>query len=72
MSDPTPTFASILARLREAQGWTVYRLAQESGVSKQFLAELERGEKQPSLAVAGKLARALGVGLAAFDEQPGA
>ena len=54
------TFARRLRALRESAGLSVYALAQQSGVSRQYLGELERGEKEPSLEVARKLAAAFG------------
>jgi len=59
-------FAATLASLREAKGWSKYRLAKLSGVSAQHLLRLERGDQQPSLEVARKLAAALGCDLNAF------
>jgi len=62
------TFARRLASLREAACLSVYALAQQSGVSCQYLAELERGEKEPSLEIARKLAAAFGRSLDCWDE----
>lgn len=61
------TFAARLGAYRAAAGWSVYRLAQESGVTQQYLAELERGEKRPSLEVARKIAAAFGKTLSCWD-----
>jgi transcriptional regulator with XRE-family HTH domain len=55
------TFAQALARLRNANGWSRYRLWQESGVSQPSLGRLEKGAQSPSLATAQKIAKALGV-----------
>jgi transcriptional regulator with XRE-family HTH domain len=54
-------FARTLRRLREARGWTKYRLAQESGVTKENLSKLERPGSDPKLSTLSKLAAALGV-----------
>jgi len=62
------TFAGRLTELREDKGVSMYALAKLSGVSKQMLSYLERGEKAPGLAVAQALCRALGVSLAEFDD----
>ncbi|HHY95896.1 MAG TPA: helix-turn-helix transcriptional regulator [Firmicutes bacterium] len=53
-----------LKRLREAKGWTQTRLARESGVSQTYISELEAGKSIPTIVIAQKLARALGVPLA--------
>lgn len=61
--------AAKIVRLREAKGWTSSRLARESGVSRSYLYQLEKGGKaEPSLSVLGRLAQALGVSLAEFGE----
>jgi transcriptional regulator with XRE-family HTH domain len=61
------TFARRLHLLRESAGLSIYALAQRSGVSRQFLGELERGAKEPSLDTARKIARALGHGLECWN-----
>ena len=62
------TFAEVIRSLREQRGWSVYRLAEESGVPRQYLGKLESGDKaDPSARVLLRVARALGVSLAAFD-----
>lgn len=64
------TFAARLIALREAQGWSRYRLAKLCGVSAAHLGRLEAGAREPSLAVAQRIADALGQRLAVF-EAPG-
>ena len=56
-------FATRLARLREQAGLTVAELAARAGLHRDYIYRLERGEREPSLAVAKALARALGVTL---------
>lgn len=60
------TFATRLRVLRQQAGWSAYRLAQESGVSKQTLSKIEQGQSLPGLDVLCKLADALHVPLDAF------
>lgn len=48
-------------RLRKAKGLSQEALAHEAGMSMRYLAGLERGEENPSLAFLVKLADALGV-----------
>lgn len=67
---PNP-FPSRLIALRESRNWTRYRLARESGLSQGHLASIEKGEVSPSIEVVKKIARALGVSLAKFDEETG-
>jgi len=65
---PQDTFARRLHQLRTAAGLSQYALAKKSGVSKQYVSELERGLKEPSLAVAALLAHALDRRLDCWDE----
>src|SRR4030095_12703272 len=50
-------------KLRTGQGLTLEALADLSGVSRAMISKLERGEKNPTLVVAAKVAQALRVGL---------
>lgn len=50
-----------IRRLRKARGLSQEALAAEAGMSMRYLAGLERGEENPSLAFLVKLAEALGV-----------
>jgi transcriptional regulator with XRE-family HTH domain len=50
-------------KLRTGQRLTLEALAELSGVSRAMLSKLERGEKNPTLVVAAKIAQALHVGL---------
>ena len=57
---------NIGARVKEwrvRKGLTLEALAEVSGVSRAMLSKLERGEKNPTLVVAAKVAQALQVGL---------
>src|ERR671914_17011 len=50
-------------QLRRRRGLTLEELAGLSGVSRAMISKLERGEKNPTLVVAAKLAEGLGVSL---------
>ena len=52
-----------MKRLRRGRGLTLEDLAVGSGVSRAMLSKVERGEKNPTLVVAAKVAEGLGVGL---------
>jgi len=52
-----------LRALRRERGLTLEVLAGRSGVSRAMLSKLERGEKNPTLVVAAKVAEGLGVSL---------
>jgi transcriptional regulator with XRE-family HTH domain len=48
---------------RRERGWTLEMLAERSGVSRAMISKLERGEKNPTLVVAAKVAEGFGVSL---------
>src|ERR671913_744786 len=54
--------------LRRRRGLTLEELAERSGVSRAMISKLERGEKNPTLVVAAKLADGLGVTLSQLVE----
>ncbi len=47
--------------LRARRGWTQDALAERAGVSKAMISKVERGENNPTLVVAAKIAEALGL-----------
>ena len=47
--------------LRRERGWTLEALAERAEMTKSYLSKVERGHSTPSIAVAMKLAKALGV-----------
>ena len=49
--------------LRQERGLTLEELAEHSGVSRAMISKVERGEKNPTLVVAAKVAEGLGVTL---------
>ncbi|WP_240484666.1 helix-turn-helix domain-containing protein [Brevundimonas nasdae] len=48
-------------RLRKAKGLSQEALAHEAGMAMRYLAGIERGEENPSLAILVKLSGALGI-----------
>jgi len=63
MSDVSERFAIVVRQLREARGWSQERLAHRAQLNRSYMGEIERATAMPSLATAGKLARALEVPL---------
>jgi transcriptional regulator with XRE-family HTH domain len=55
--------------LRREQGLTLDLLAERSGVSRAMISKLERGERNPTLVVAAKIAEGLGVNLSRLVEE---
>jgi len=71
--DPTSNhFARRLKQLRTARGWSLDALANASGVSRSMLSQVERNQANPTLAVAFRISRALGMSLGELAETPGA
>jgi transcriptional regulator with XRE-family HTH domain len=54
-------FPMRLKQLREAKGWSQARLADEAGVTREYIARLETGKHDPPLSRVEKLAIVLGV-----------
>jgi transcriptional regulator with XRE-family HTH domain len=52
-----------LKKLRKAQKLSRYALAQQAGVSREYVRKLEDGESDPTVGMLQKLADALGVEL---------
>jgi ribosome-binding protein aMBF1 (putative translation factor) len=63
MTDVSERFAIVVRQLREARGWSQERLAHRAQLNRSYMGEIERATAMPSLATAGKLARALEVPL---------
>lgn len=52
-----------LLYLRQQKGWSQLTLAIESGVNRNYLSDLERGSRNPTLVILSRLADALEVDL---------
>jgi transcriptional regulator with XRE-family HTH domain len=52
---------SNFARIRRERGLTQGQVAERSGFSRQYLSELERGRRNPTIATLFELAQAMGV-----------
>lgn len=53
----------IVKEARARKGWTQYKLAKESGVSREMIAKFELGKHSPTLAILLKLLSALSLKL---------
>lgn len=58
--------ATTLKRLRQQRGWSLSRLADETGVSKAMLGQIERHESSPTVATLWKIATGLNVPFSVF------
>lgn len=59
-----PEVGATLQRLRLERGLTLEDLSRTAGVSKSMLSQIEREKANPTIAVAWRLANALGIGIA--------
>ncbi len=58
--------ASTLKSLRKKRGWSLDKAAQETGVSKAMLGQIERGESSPTIATLWKIATGFNVPFSLF------
>ncbi|HIH9471675.1 TPA: helix-turn-helix domain-containing protein [Klebsiella variicola subsp. variicola] len=58
--------AATLKTLRQQRDWSLSRLAEETGVSKAMLGQIERNESSPTVATLWKIATGLNVPFSAF------
>ena len=52
-----------LRQMRDAAGWSQERLARQAGISRSYVAEIERGQRKPRMLVANAIAKSLRVDL---------
>jgi transcriptional regulator with XRE-family HTH domain len=62
--------ASTLKLLRKTKGWSLDKAAQETGVSKAMLGQIERGESSPTIATLWKIATGFETSFSSFIEEP--
>ena len=48
-------------RLREAKGWSQEDYADEAGIHRTYVSDIERGRRNPTIMVVEKLAKPLGI-----------
>jgi len=68
MPEPNQHLSATLRALRNKQGWSLDRTAQETGVSKAMLGQIERGESSPTIATLWKIATGFRTSLSSFLE----
>src|SRR5437763_12716003 len=61
------TFVDRLCSLREAAGLSQYEVAKRTGLSKETLSKLEKGDREPAWMTVRLLAHVLGVSITAFE-----
>ena len=58
--DVRQRLASNLRRLRLKKGWSQERFADEAGIHRTYISDLERGTRNPTITVVEKIAQSLG------------
>lgn len=68
MNEISRRIAIILKSLRKERGWSLDRAAQETGVSKAMLGQIEREESSPTIATLWKIATGFETSFSSFIE----
>lgn len=72
MKNITTQIAGKLKALRQDKGWSLDKTAEETGVSKAMLGQIERGESSPTVATLWKIATGFQVSFTSFLENAAA
>lgn len=64
--DVAHRLAQNLRRLRLAKGWSQEVFADEAGIHRTYVSDIERGARNPTITVVAKLAAPLGVTMGAL------
>ena len=54
--------------LRQQKNWTIEDLALEAGINRNYLCDLERGSRNPTVNILNKIAKALDINLSTLFE----
>lgn len=53
--DPDPPFGSVLRRLRQERGYTIEEAAKRAQVTTNYLGDVERGQRNPTMKVVARI-----------------
>jgi transcriptional regulator with XRE-family HTH domain len=67
--DPDPPFGPVLRRLRQGQGLTIEEAAQRAQVTANYLGDVERGQRNPTMKVVARILAGLRVSWVDFAVQ---
>jgi transcriptional regulator with XRE-family HTH domain len=67
--DPDPPFGTVLRRLRQEQDLTIEEAAKRAQVTANYLGDVERGQRNPTMKVVSRILAGLRVSWAEFAEQ---
>ncbi len=59
--DPDPPFGAVLRQLRQERGFTIEEAARRGGVTANYLGDVERGQRNPTLKVVARVLTGLRV-----------
>src|SRR6476659_6616138 len=68
MNNTYRNIARTLKALRQERGWSLDKTAEETGVSKAMLGQIEREESSPTIATLWKIASGFNVSFSSFIE----
>jgi transcriptional regulator with XRE-family HTH domain len=66
--NPDPPFGAVLRRLRTDLGLTIEEAAQRGGVTANYLGDVERGQRNPTMKVVARILAGLRVSWGEFAE----
>lgn len=66
--DPAPPFGAVLRRLRQERGYTIEEAARRAGVTTNYLGDVERGERNPTMKVVARVLAGLQVSWIEFAQ----
>jgi XRE family transcriptional regulator, regulator of sulfur utilization len=64
--DPDPPFGSVLRRLRQERDFTIEEAAKRAQVTANYLGDVERGQRNPTMKVVARILAGLRVSWAEF------
>lgn len=67
--DPDPPFGSVLRRLRQERGFTIEEAATRAQVTANYLGDVERGQRNPTMKVVTRILAGLRVNWVEFAQQ---
>lgn len=66
--DPDPPFGSVLRRLRQERNFTIEEAAKRAQVTANYLGDVERGQRNPTMKVVARILAGLRVSWAEFAQ----
>lgn len=66
--DPDPPFGSVLRRLRLERGYTIEEAAKRAQVTANYLGDVERGQRNPTMKVVARILAGLRVNWVEFAQ----